>query len=153
VIAALALHLLAAVVWVGGMFFAYLCLRPVAAAQLQPGARFALWAGVFERFFPWVWAAVLVLPASGYYLAASMYGDYREALPYVWVMTGVGVAMILIFLYVWFVPYRGLRSAVAAHDMPAAGAALARIRRLIGINTVLGVAVVVIAGSGRLMGW
>jgi uncharacterized membrane protein len=28
---ALALHVLSAVVWVGGMFFAYLCLRPAVA--------------------------------------------------------------------------------------------------------------------------
>lgn len=152
-IAALVLHLLAAVVWVGGMFFAYVCLRPVAAAQMQPGARFALWSGVFERFFPLVWAAVVVLPASGYYLAALMYGDFRDTPPYVWVMTGGGVAMIVIFAYVWFVPYRCLRRAVAAQDMPAAGAALGRIRRLVGINTVLGIAVVITAASGRLTGW
>lgn len=152
-IAALILHLLAAVIWVGGMFFAYACLRPAAAAQLQPDARFALWSGVFQRFFPLVWAAVVVLPVSGYYLATSMYGDFRDVLPYVWVMTGGAVAMIAIFLHVWFLPYRRLRHAIAAHDMPAAGAALAQIRRLVLINTVLGVAVVIVASSGRLTGW
>ncbi len=30
------LHVLSAVVWVGGMFFAYLCLRPAAAALSTP---------------------------------------------------------------------------------------------------------------------
>ena len=33
---AIPLHLLAAVIWVGGMFFAYMALRPVAASLLEP---------------------------------------------------------------------------------------------------------------------
>ena len=32
----IAMHVLAVVVWVGGMFFAYFCLRPAAAKLLQP---------------------------------------------------------------------------------------------------------------------
>ncbi|MGN5479437.1 hypothetical protein ACTMU2_28655 [Cupriavidus basilensis] len=49
------LHVTAAVVWVGGMFFAYLCLRPVAGQVLDPPSRLQLWRGVFDRFFRWVW--------------------------------------------------------------------------------------------------
>ena len=33
------LHLASVIVWVGGMFFAYVCLRPVAASQLAPTHR------------------------------------------------------------------------------------------------------------------
>ena len=52
------LHLAGVVVWVGGMFFAYVCLRPVAAETLDPPLRLTLWVKVFERFFRFVWAAV-----------------------------------------------------------------------------------------------
>ena len=55
---ALLLHALAAVVWVGGMFFAHMALRPVAASLLEPPQRLALWVGVFSRFFPWVFVAI-----------------------------------------------------------------------------------------------
>ena len=48
---AIALHVIAAVLWVGGMFFAYLILRPTAATY-DPRRRLTLWAGVFKRFFP-----------------------------------------------------------------------------------------------------
>jgi len=48
-------HVLATVVWVGGMFFAHQCLRPVVRAQLEGPQRLRLWNGVFGRFFPWVW--------------------------------------------------------------------------------------------------
>ena len=52
---AITLHLLAAVVWVGGMFFAYVALRPVAASLLPPPLRLPLWSQTVARFFPWVW--------------------------------------------------------------------------------------------------
>lgn len=48
---ALVLHSLAAAVWVGGMFFAYMALRPAAGA-LEPPQRLTLWRGTFDRFFP-----------------------------------------------------------------------------------------------------
>ena len=55
------LHVAAVTIWVGGMFFAYVCLRPVAAMQLEPPARLRLWRGVFGGFFPLVWASVVVI--------------------------------------------------------------------------------------------
>ena len=52
-VTAVSLHILAAIVWIGGMFFAVLVLRP-AAGPLEPPDRLALWRRVFARFFPWV---------------------------------------------------------------------------------------------------
>jgi uncharacterized membrane protein len=130
-------HVLATVVWVGGMFFAHQCLRPVALAQLEPPARLRLWHGVFGRFFPWVWAAVLLLVLSGQGLAALMGG--MAAVPlHVHVMAGLGYLMAAIYLYLYFVPYAGLCRAVAAEDWPAAGTVLNRIRMLVGSNLALG---------------
>ena len=40
---AITLHVIAAILWVGGMFFAWMVLRPVAAGQLEPPARLTLW--------------------------------------------------------------------------------------------------------------
>ena len=51
---AITLHLLAAVIWVGGMFFAYMALRP-ATGSLEPSIRLTLWSQTLKRFFPWVW--------------------------------------------------------------------------------------------------
>ena len=52
------LHVLAAMIWVGGMFFAWMILRPAAMAALDGPARLKLWVNVFQRFFVWVWVAV-----------------------------------------------------------------------------------------------
>jgi uncharacterized membrane protein len=37
------LHVLAALVWVGGMFFAWMVLRPAAVKALEGPARLTLW--------------------------------------------------------------------------------------------------------------
>lgn len=130
-------HVLATVIWVGGMFFAYLCLRPVAAAQLEPPLRLRLWQGVFDRFFPWVWAAVLLLILSGQLLTLQLGG--MAAVPvHVHAMAGIGYLMAAIFFYLYFLPYGTLRRAVAAENWPAAGAVLNRIRILVGVNLGLG---------------
>ena len=148
---ALLLHLLSAVIWVGGMFFAHQVLRPVAVRQLEPPQRLALWAGVFARFFPWVFVAIAILLASGFWMVLAFYGGFDAVGWHVHVMLGLGTLMILIFLHVYFVPYRRLRRAVAAGDWPAGGRSLAQIRVLVGVNLVLGLLVSAIASGGRYL--
>ena len=148
---ALLLHLLAAVVWVGGMFFAYVALRPVAAAQLEPPARLALWAGVFKVFFPWVFAAIATLLLTGYWMVLSFYGGFEAVGMHVHIMIWAGYVMMLLFFHVFFAPFKRLKGAVAAADWPAGGRSLAQIRVLIGINLLIGLVVVAIASGGRYL--
>lgn len=131
------LHVLATVVWVGGMFFAHQVLRPVAAAQLEPPARLRLWAGVFGRFFPWVWTAVVLLLLTGQGIVLEV-GGFAVVPKHVHVMAGIGYLMALIFFYIYFVPYRRFAAAVKAEDWPTAGAALGQIRPMVGVNLTLG---------------
>ena len=129
-------HLISVVIWVGGMFFAYVCLRPVAAAQLEPPQRLALWAAVFGRFFPWVWLAVALILVSG--LGRIGMTGWAGA-PHHWhIMLLIGLIMILIYAYIYIAPYVRLREGVAACDWPRAGAALNQIRKLVGINLAFG---------------
>jgi len=132
-------HVLATVVWVGGMFFAHQCLRPVVLAQLEGPQRLRLWNGVFGRFFPWVWLSVLLLLASGHGLIYA-FGGFRAVPMHVHLMTGIGYLMAAIFAFIYFVPYARLRRAVAAEDWKAGAAAQDLIRRLVGTNLVLGLA-------------
>jgi uncharacterized membrane protein len=148
---ALSLHLLSVVVWVGGMFFAYMALRPVAAAQLQPPQRLALWAGVFRKFFPWVFAAIAIILASGYWMVLVFYGGFAAVGMHVHLMIWIGFVMMLIFLHVFFAPFKRLQRAVAAGDWPAGGRALAQIRVMIGVNLAIGLLVVAVASGGRYL--
>jgi uncharacterized membrane protein len=145
---ALAVHMLGAVVWVGGMFAAYLCLRP-AAGSLEAPQRLRLWRGFFQRFFPWVWASVVLLLASGYWMIPNYFGGFANAPPYVDWMQALGWIMILLYVYMFHGPWLKFKRAVDAEDWPAAGAQLDRIRQVIMINLPLGLIVVIIGGTGR----
>ena len=141
------LHLASVALWVGGMFFAYVCLRPTAVELFEPPQRLRLWRGVFSRFFVWVWAAVALIPASG--LTMLLQAGFANA-PLNWhLMLTTGLIMIGIFIYVATFPYAVLQRAVDAEDWKAAGAALNRIRQLIGINLVLGFVTIAIATLGQ----
>lgn len=149
---AITLHILCAVVWVGGMFFAYVALRPVAASVLDPPLRMPLWSQTFARFFPWVWAAIVILPVTGYWLIVNVFEGFGNAGGHVHAMQLTGWIMILIFLHVYFAPFRRLRRAVGASDWSGAGKQLGQIRRLIGINLILGLVTVIVATGGRYLG-
>ena len=145
---AITLHILSAVIWVGGMFFAYVALRPVAAALLEPPLRLPLWSKTFARFFPWVWAAVILLPASGYWMIFVNFEGMANVGWHVQVMQIIGFSMIGIYLHLFFAPYRRMNRAIAAGDYPAAGRQLAVIRRLVGTNLILGLLTIVVASGG-----
>ncbi|AKJ95886.1 MULTISPECIES: CopD family protein [Thioalkalivibrio] len=144
------LHVLAVVIWVGGMFFAYMFLRPVAGQQLEGPARLKLWEGVFARFFPWVWASVLVILVTGFYLIFGVFGGMGDVHPSVHTMLLLGLIMMAIFAHVFFAPYRRMRKAIAANDTEEGLRRLGQIRILVGINTVIGLVTIVVASGGRL---
>ncbi len=146
---AISLHLLAAVLWVGGMFFAYQVLRPVAARQFEPPERLKLWSSVFSRFFPWVWLSVIALPLSGYWLIFRLFGGMAAAGIHIHIMQALGWVMILLFMHLYFVPYRRIRDAVITENWAEAGKQLNQIRRIIGINLILGIIVTAVASGGR----
>lgn len=145
----LLLHVLGVVVWVGGMFFAYMALRPVAASLLEPPQRLTLWVGVFGKFFPWVWASVVLILLTGLHMLMVFGG--MAAPHYTMTMLVLGLVMMAIFVQVFFVPYGRLKRAVAGQDWKAGGAALAQIRQLIGINLILGLLTIAVVFLGRAL--
>ncbi|OLF55474.1 CopD family protein [Pseudomonas chlororaphis] len=142
-----ALHVLAALVWVGGMFFAWMVLRPAAVAALEGPARLKLWSEVFPRFFVWVWAAVLLLPVSGVGLLHLRFSGFETAPRYVQAMMGLYVVMTALFIRIQSLQLPELRQAVAAEDWPAGATALGNIRKLVGINLIIGLLVVAVAAA------
>ena len=137
---ALTLHILGAVVWVGGMFAAYVCLRPAAGA-LEPPQRLALWRRFFAKFFPWVWVSILLLLASGYWMLLTTFGGFKGAPLYINLMQTIGLVMIALYVWLFHGPWLKFKRAVDAQDWPSAAAQLSRIRQIIMINLPLGLIV------------
>ena len=143
------LHLLAVVLWVGGMFFAHQVLRPIAADLLEPPLRLQLWVGVFGRFFPMVWGAIATILATGYWMLFVTFGGMASAGIYIHIMHGLGLLMVAIYGYVYFVPFQGLKRSVAAQIWPEGKGHLDRIRAMVGVNTILGLITIAVAAGGR----
>ena len=145
------LHLLAIIVWLGGMTFAHFFLRP-AVAQLEPPARLKLMHEVLGRFFRAVLAASLLTLATGVWMLGRVAKQVVQAggsfnMPLGWtVMLVLGLLMVAIFLHIRFALYKRLGRAVAAAEWAAGGAALAQIRRWVGINLALGLLIVLVVG-------
>lgn len=148
---AITLHIVFMTLWVGGMFFAHQCLRPVAVEVLEPPLRLRLWVGVFGRFFPWVWAAVTTILLSGLWIIFTSYKGFAHTPLHAHIMLGIGLVMIAIFMLVYFSPYPRLKQAVAEENWPEGAAQLARIRHLVGINTLLGILTIAVASGGRYL--
>jgi uncharacterized membrane protein len=141
------LHVLAAILWVGGMFFAWMILRPAVIAALEGPQRLKLWVQVFPRFFVWVWGAVIVLPVTGIGMIQMNFSGFDTAPRYVQVMIGLYVVMVALFIKIQSVQLPELQRAVTEEKWPDGAAALGKIRRLVGINLLVGIAVVAIAAA------
>ena len=143
------LHILAIVVWIGGMVFAHFFLRP-AALQLPPPQRVPLMHGVMQRFFAAVLVSIATVLVSGLWMIGRLAKETVQAglafnMPLDWtIMATLGIVMMAIFGHIRFALFKRLSQAVAASDWPAGGAALASIRIWVGINLAIGVVIIVL---------
>lgn len=144
---ALWLHLLGTVVWVGGMFFAHVALRPAVQA-LPPPQRLPLMTQTLSAFFKWVGASIVLILGSGFLMLFSG-GGFAGFGGYVHLMTALGLVMAVIYGFIVSVPFPRVRAGVEAGQWEAAGAAMAQVRRLVGINLILGLATITVAVLGH----
>jgi uncharacterized membrane protein len=145
---ALTLHLLAATVWVGGLSFAFVGLRP-ATAELDAAHRVKMWSDALGAFAPWTWAAIAILLATGFWMIFRLPEGMKGAGMHVHLMLGLGLLMMAMQGHLQFAPLRRLRRAVAGSHWADAGKALGQVRVFIAMQLVLGLAVVAIASGGR----
>ncbi len=145
------MHILAATLWVGGMFFAYVALRPAANATLEPSQRLPLWGQTLAKFCTWVWVAIIMLPVTGFWMVFNLFPDMLSIGLHVHIMTLLGILMILIFLAVFFVPYIQLRLALMDEDYKKAAKHLNWIRIGVLVNLILGLITTAIASGGRYL--
>src|SRR5208282_3760687 len=139
-----ALHVLGVVLWVGGMAFALMVLRP-SLGVLEPLDRLTLHGQVFSRFFRIVWHVMPIILLSGYAMLFGVYGGFGGVNAAVHLMHLLGLIMAAVFVYIALVPWPALRGALETDDKAIAVASLDRIRKLITLNLVLGLLTVAIA--------
>lgn len=143
------IHVLAIVVWIGGMVFAHFFLRP-ATLQLEAPQRVRLMHDALRRFFSAVLVSVVAVLATGLWMIGRVAKETVQAglgfnMPLDWtLMAALGIVMMLIFGHIRFALFKRLSRAVTEANWPAGAAALASIRTWVGINLAIGVAIIAI---------
>jgi uncharacterized membrane protein len=142
-----AFHLLAVVVWIGGMAFMLLCLRP-AARVLEPPARVTLMHAAMKRFLGVAGIAIFVLFVCGAAMVGIAWSAAARAglafnMPLDWyTMIATFFIMLAVFIHIRNVLFKRLDAAVTAAKWPDGAAALSAIRWEVSINLVLGTFVI-----------
>ncbi len=147
---AFTIHILGAVIWVGGMFFAHMILRPSAIEKLEPPRRLPLWLAVFGRFFFWVWISVIAILITGYWMIFDVFGGLAGLkATYIHIMHAIGLIMTAIYAYIYFVLFQQFKTAVNAGNFPQGGAIINKIRNMVMTNLVLGLITIIVASGGK----
>lgn len=137
-------HLVCAIVWMGGMAFMLLALRPAMLATMEAQPRARLTVAVMQRFFLAVCVAIVGLLATGGHLYTSAFRASKAVtgagvVPLGWnLMAVVGVLMFLVFGHIYFAGFQKFKRAVAGADWPVATKAGAQIHALVITNFCLG---------------
>ena len=142
--ATLLIHLIAAIVWMGGMACLLFAVRPATMALLEGPARARLMVGIWGRFFAIVAGSVVVLFLSGTHLYTSGFRAMKAAtgsgsVPLGWnLMLAIGLVMFLVFGHIYAGGFRRYKAAVAASDFATAARSAALIHKLVVLNFALG---------------
>jgi uncharacterized membrane protein len=141
-----AIHILAAIILVGGTFFMIVVFSR-GVGPLDLATRLALWERTLSGFLMWVWISIAALFASGIAMAISGFGGFSALGSYIRLMAALAVLVALIFAYLQFFPLKRFRRAIAKAELTVASKALGRVRLVLAVNLVLGIITVVIGTS------
>ena len=143
------LHLIAGIVWMGGMTFMLFALRPAALACMEAQPRAVLMGQVWQRFYALVLVAIVVLFATGTHLYTATFraarlvagngGAGNGSVPLGWnVMLVLGVTMMLVFGHIYFAGFKKYKRAVAAAEWSLAAKSGGLIHKMTLLNFALG---------------
>jgi len=148
-----AIHLLAVIVWVGGMAFVLLCLRP-AVRVLEPPARIALMHATMRRFLGAVGVAIAVIFVCGITMVAIAWSTATRAglrfnMPLDWyAMFAVFFVMLALFVHIRTILFRRLDAAFREQRWGDGASVLGTIRWEVSANLILGAFVTVLVRLG-----
>ena len=143
----LAVHTIAAVVWVGGMYFAVAAFEPALRVIPEP-LRLTVWREAFKRFFRWAWVCLTAILLSGYTVVYYGYEGFAAAGLHIHIMQISGLLMVFLFVAMWCTYWQEFRHAIEQDHEAAAEHALRRMRQVTVIILVLGLFTSAIGATG-----
>ena len=142
------LHAITATLWIGGIFFAFMALRPAAQEVLQPRERLQLWRVAYRKFFRLVWLLITILITTGYYQLFFRFGGFANSQPYLHLMHTIGLIMVAAFCYLYFSLYGKLCRLIDTEEISAASDTLKKMRPVMATNLFLGIVITAVGVCG-----
>jgi uncharacterized membrane protein len=98
------LHVLAAIVFVGGVFPAVIVSHPLARGlNTEPAS--VLWQQALSRVFPWAWGSLLLIVATGIVMVSLKFGGFSGMPPIHRANMAIRIPAMLLFGYAFFGPW------------------------------------------------
>nr|WP_321986803.1 CopD family protein [uncultured Lichenicoccus sp.] len=139
----LAVHILGMAIWVGGMAYALFVLRP-SLGLLDATQRNSVHLQTLQRFFRLVWHVMPLVLVTGWAMEIFREGGFAGADWHINAMQGLAIVMAALFAAIYFGPFRKARRALRPQP-----ATFERIRSMVSVNLLLGIAVIVVASLGH----
>jgi uncharacterized membrane protein len=143
------LHVLAALVFVGGVFSAVIMSHPLERGPNTEAAASVLWQQALSRVFAWAWSSLLLTVGTGIVMVFLKFGGFSGVPPIHRANMAIGIPAMLLFGYAFFKPWQRYRHAIAHGDPTVARQALSRVRRLMTVILGLGLLASVVSALGR----
>jgi uncharacterized membrane protein len=142
------LHVLAAIVLLGGLFFASLVFKPLAHG-LDIETASSLRQRMLSPFFAWGWVSLLLILGTGVAMVFLKFGGFSGVPMIHRANMVIGIPVIVLFGYVFFGPWRAYRRVMARRDWTAAQREIGRVRVLMLLILGLGFVASVVSAVGR----
>lgn len=123
------LHILFTIVWIGGMIYSLIFLKPALREILPEESRGKFLKSVLSRFFVAVWLSIIVIFITGMGLWHGYRKDFSENTLFHIKLFSFGL-MVVIFSYIYFLLFKRNK--------------IAPIPNLISINLILGILILMI---------
>jgi len=146
----LSVHTLAIIIWLGGLFLLGVVFRP-GSERMDPATAFPLWDRVLRRFFVWAWISLAAILVTGILMVFLKFGGFSGVPNLHRANTALGIPAMVLYAYLYFVPWRRFRQAMSIYDLSAAGKTLARFRTVTAVILCFGVIASVVSIAGRFM--
>lgn len=145
---AITLHVLSVIIWIGGTFFFYYFMRPV-LKDLDPSIKIQLMCKLYSRFFAVTWVAIFIILFSGFWIVFNEFEGFQNAHLHIHVMLTLGTFMILLFCFLYVVPFKHLKEDFVKNDIQAASRDIETIRKLLLTILILGFITTIVGTAGR----
>ena len=145
----LAIHILAVIIWLGGLFFLVVVLGP-SAKSLDAAAAPSFWHRTLSHSLAWGWVSLVAIVGTGVALVFLVFGGYGGHVPNIHrVNMAIGIPAIALYGYTSLMPWRQFGHAARSNDRVVAAKKLHQVRTLLATILVLALSAAFMSALGR----